>query len=77
MLCRSSLEIMKGLRFKNKKAAGFGSYGWSGESPKQMTQHLKDCGFEVSEEGLSVLWQPDTDALETCKAFGQKLAQSL
>ena len=73
----STLEIMKGLRFKNKKAAGFGSYGWSGESPKQMTQHLKDCGFEVSEEGLSVLWQPDTDALETCKAFGQKLAQSL
>lgn len=73
----STLEIMKGLRFKNKKAAGFGSYGWSGESPKQMTQHLKDCGFEVAEEGLSVLWQPDTDALETCKAFGQKLAQSL
>lgn len=73
----STLEIMKGLRFKNKKAAGFGSYGWSGESPKQMTQHLKDCGFEVSEEGLSVLWQPDTDALERCKAFGQKLAQSL
>lgn len=73
----STLEIMKGLRFKNKKAAGFGSYGWSGESPKLMTQHLKDCGFEVAEEGLSVLWQPDTDALEACKAFGQKLAQSL
>jgi flavorubredoxin len=26
-------EMIKGLGFKNKKAAVFGSYGWSGESP--------------------------------------------
>lgn len=73
----STIEIMKGLRFKNKKAAGFGSYGWSGESPKIMTNHLKDCGFEVVEDGLGVLWQPDIEALEICKNYGQKLAKSL
>lgn len=73
----STIEIMKGLKFKNKKAAGFGSYGWSGESPKHMTQELEACGFEILEEGLGVLWKPDEDALETCREYGRKLASKL
>ncbi|MCA0385649.1 MAG: anaerobic nitric oxide reductase flavorubredoxin [Firmicutes bacterium] len=73
----STIEIMKGLKFKNKKAAGFGSYGWSGESPKLMTEALKECGFEILDEGLGVLWQPDEDALEICREYGRKLAQKL
>ncbi len=28
------IEEIKGLKFKNKKAAAFGSYGWSGEAVK-------------------------------------------
>ncbi len=73
----STIEIMKGLKFKNKKAAGFGSYGWSGESPKHMTQELEACGFEILEEGLGVLWKPDEEALELCREFGRKLAAKL
>lgn len=73
----STIEIMKGLKFKNKKAAGFGSYGWSGESPKHMTQELEACGFEILEEGLGVLWKPDEAALEICREFGRKLAAKL
>ncbi len=73
----STLEIMKGLKFKNKKAAGFGSYGWSGESPKLMSEELAKCGFEVIEEGLGVMWQPDEAALETCRDYGRKLAEKL
>ena len=73
----STIEIMKGLKFKNKKAAGFGSYGWSGESPKIMTEQLKACGFDVIEEGLGVLWKPDDETLETCKQYGVSLAQKL
>ena len=64
-------------KFKNKKAAGFGSYGWSGESPKIMTEQLKACGFDVIEEGLGVLWKPDDETLETCKQYGVSLAQKL
>jgi flavorubredoxin len=73
----STIEIMKGLKFKNKKAAGFGSYGWSGESPKHMTQELEACGFEILEEGLGVLWKPDEAALEICREYGRKLAAKL
>ncbi len=73
----STLEIMKGLKFKNKKAAGFGSYGWSGESPKLMTEELEKCGFEILDEGLGVLWKPDEEAVEACKAYGRALAEKL
>ncbi|GAB6108760.1 anaerobic nitric oxide reductase flavorubredoxin [Fusibacter bizertensis] len=73
----SILEIIKGLKLKNKKAAGFGSYGWSGESPKLMTEALKQCGLEVIAEGLSVLWQPDDEALQTCYDYGVALAKQL
>lgn len=73
----STLEIMKGLKFKNKKAAGFGSYGWSGESPKLMTEELEKCGFEILAEGLGVLWKPDEEAVEACKAYGRALAEKL
>ncbi len=73
----ATIEMMKGLKFKNKKAAGFGSYGWSGESPKLMTKELEACGFEILEEGLGVLWKPDEEALDLCRAYGVKLAEKL
>ena len=33
--------MLQGLGFKNKKAAAFGSYGWSGESVKILEEKLK------------------------------------
>ncbi len=71
----ADLEIIKGLQFKNKKAAAFGSYGWSGESPKQIQKELKEAGFEVWDETLGVLWNPDEEARETCRKFGRQLAE--
>ncbi len=44
---------MKGLKFKNKKAAAFGCYGWSGEGTKVILDSMKNAGFElIDEEGL-------------------------
>lgn len=68
-----TLEMMKGLKFKNKKAAAFGSYGWSGDAPKQLTEKLEACGFEIMAEALKVLWVPDEKAIETCRAYGEAL----
>ncbi len=73
----SMLEMIKGLKFKNKMAAGFGSYGWSGESPKIMHEELKKCGFECTEPPLEVLWQPDEAAVEQCRSYGVQLAKAL
>jgi flavorubredoxin len=68
------LEEIRGLGFKNKKATAFGSYGWSGEGVKMISDLLKEGGFEVVNEGLGVLWNPDAESLETCRGFGRNLA---
>jgi flavorubredoxin len=71
------LEEMKGLAFKGKKAAAFGTYGWSGESPKLLAEALKEAGFEVNQEGLKVLWNPDDSALQAGRDFGAAFAKGL
>lgn len=66
----STLEMLKGLKFKNKKAAAFGSYGWSGESVKIVEEHLKLSDFEIICPGIKALWNPDGEALKKCREFG-------
>jgi flavorubredoxin len=67
------LEMIEGLRFKNKKAAAFGCYGWSGESVAKISKLLAASGFELVNEGIKTLWDPDGSAFEECKEFGKKL----
>lgn len=69
-----TLEEMKGLKFKGKKAAAFGCYGWSGESVKILGDALKEAGFEVVDEGLRALWNPDADALAAAREYGTAFA---
>jgi len=71
------LEMIKGLGFKNKKAAAFGSYGWSGEGNKLITTELEHCGFELLNEGLKVSWNPDAEALTSCEEFGRTIGEAL
>lgn len=71
------LEMVKGLKFKKKKAAAFGSYGWSGEAPKQIAAHLAAAGFEVVDEGIKLLWVPDEDGLKQCVEYGKRFADAV
>lgn len=71
------LEEVKGLSFKNKKAAAFGAYGWSGESAKIITEKLKEAGFEIIQEGIRVNWYPSPQDIESCISFGKELAEKL
>ncbi len=71
------LEMMHGLKFKNKKAAAFGSYGWSGEAVKQVSDSLEKAGFAMIQEGLKVQWVPDESALAACESFGSQLVKAM
>jgi flavorubredoxin len=71
------LEEMRGMRFKQKKAAAFGCYGWSGESVKLLNDGLKNSGFEVVHEGLRINWNPDEAGESSCRNYGKDLAQVL
>jgi anaerobic nitric oxide reductase flavorubredoxin len=68
------LEMIKGLRFRNKKAAAFGAYGWSGESVGMITRLLQEAGLETVNEGFSALWVPDKEAKLQAVAFGKSVA---
>lgn len=71
------LEEIKGMKFKKKKASSFGSYGWSGESTKLISEELQKAGFEVVDPGLRLLWAPDEEALNQCVELGKRFAKAL
>lgn len=73
----SILEMLKGFRFRGKKATAFGSYGWSGEAVKIMTEELEKGGFEIINSGIKELWNPDEEALNRCREFGKSIAEAI
>jgi flavorubredoxin len=73
----SIMEMIKGLQFKEKKAATFGSYGWSGESVDILTKLLNEAKIEVVEDGMKTLWMPDEEAMEACREFGRNFAKKI
>ncbi len=71
------LTYIKGLRPKNKLAAAFGSYGWSGEAVKQINGYFEDMKIEVIDPGVRAKYVPDHEALEPCVQLGRKLGEAV
>ncbi len=69
------LEEISGLRFKNKKAAAFGSYGWNGGAVDRIHTRLMDAGFETA-ISLKAKWRPDGKAMRECREHGRIIAKS-
>lgn len=70
------LHYLKELKFQNKKAAAFGCYGWSGESPKEIHAMLEDAGFELIAEPLKVNWNLTEETKEQAIELGKTIASS-
>jgi flavorubredoxin len=71
------LEMVKGLKFKNKKAAAFGCYGWHDVSTKVIEDTLKESGFEILLEPLRFIWSPDDEALKRSFDYGRQFVTLL
>jgi flavorubredoxin len=71
------LELIKGLKFKNKKAASFGCFGWHDLSTRIIEGILKDSGFEIVSEPVSCNWQPDDSEKERSYSFGEQFVKKL
>jgi len=71
------LEEIRGLEFKNKKAAAFGCYGWSGESVRIITSLLKECGMTLINDGIRAMWNPDEGSIAQCVEFGRQIAAAV
>jgi flavorubredoxin len=72
-----ALTYLKGLKPKNLLGAVFGSYGWSGESVKQLREFLTEMKVELVGEGINVKYVPDDEALAQCFSLGVLVAQKL
>jgi len=69
---------VQGITLKGKVGATFGSYGWSGEAPK-MVQEIMKNKFEmrIIDVPLALKYTPDEKGLESCRALGKKVSESL
>ena len=71
------MEMIKGLKFKNKKAAAFGCYGWSGESVRTLTEYLEKSGFSIINDGIRAKWNPDDESIIKCIEYGKEIAGNI
>lgn len=69
--------LINPIRDKNKKAAAFGSYGWSGEAVKLIENHLRALKLNVVIDGLPSRFVPHDGKGEQLVEFGEKFAKSL
>ena len=67
------MEFLKQLKFKNKKAAAFGCYGWSGESVKLLHAKLTEACFDVIDENIRSQWNPEDNDLEKIPSLVERL----
>lgn len=71
------MSYLKGLRPKNKIGAVFGSFGWSGESVKQLESILDEMKIERVADSVSVEYVPDRDTLTRCYELGITVGNKL
>jgi len=71
------LTYLKGLKPKGRVGAAFGSFGWSGEAVKQMTEALESMEVEVVDPGVRVKYVPRDEDFIKCKELGAKIAQAI
>ncbi len=71
------MTYIKGLKPKNRMAAAFGSYGWSGEAVKILNQEFESMGMDIVDDGLKVQYVPDKADLEKCFELGEKIARKI
>jgi len=71
------MEELKGLRFKNKIGAAFGTYGWSGESLPIIEKHLQECGIPLVSRGVKAQWVPSAEDMQQCVALGREVGKAV
>ena len=71
------LTYMKGLRPQNRIGGAFGSFGWSGECVKIISEALQGMGFELPVDPVKVKYIPGHDNLAACHAMGKALGEAL
>ena len=67
------LTYLKGLKPRNLVGAAFGSYGWSGESVRQVEDILREMKVDLLSGGITCRNAPDSDTIDKCLSLGAKV----
>jgi len=68
----------KNASLQGKTTAAFGSYGWSGEAPKQVLEILRNkFKTKIIEPPILANYKPDEKTLEKCRKLGKHVAEML
>ncbi len=70
-----ALSVVCPINVRNKPAAAFGSYGWSGEAVKMLEERMKSLKFKVHESGLRFNFAPSDEDLITTSKFAKDFIQ--
>ncbi len=68
---------IKGLKPINLVGASFGSYGWSGEAPKMLSEELTKMGVEVVADPVRAFFGPNEEDSKACFELGVKVGEAL
>ena len=68
------LEEIRSMKFKGKYGAAFGTYGWSGEACKIISEALKNAGLEVPLEPVSIFLSLSDEDRKKCVTMGKEFA---
>jgi len=69
--------LINPIRDKGKPAAGFGSFGWSGEAKKIIRTNLENLKLSVFEEEMFVKFSPNQEDSERAIAFGKAFGEAV
>ena len=71
------LTYLKGLKPRNLMGAAFGSYGWSGEAPRQIQEMLTEFKVDLLAEPVQTRHVPDPSVLARCYDLGRTIAEKI
>ncbi|MDR3109545.1 MAG: FprA family A-type flavoprotein [Planctomycetaceae bacterium] len=70
------LTYIKGLKFTQKTAFAFGSYGWASAGCDQCDKWLDELNWTRLCDPIKIKFRPDQAALQQCREAGKKLAEA-
>lgn len=70
-------SVINPLRDNSKLAGSFGSYGWSGEAPKIISESLRNLKMRVFVDNAAIKFYPDEEKSAGLREFGKRFADFL
>ncbi len=68
------LSLLNPIRDRGKLAGSFGSFGWSGESPRIILENFRMLKFKIFEDQGAVKFAPHGDKADLLLEYGRKYA---